>query len=52
MNGPLVLVGHSAGGLCMRAFAAAHLDRVAGMVLVESSKPSPTPPNSRPPLRP
>jgi pimeloyl-ACP methyl ester carboxylesterase len=35
--GPLVLVGHSAGGLYVRAFAARHLDRVAGLVLVESS---------------
>jgi len=37
VTGPVVLVGHSAGGLYIRAFAAAHLDRVAGMVLVESS---------------
>jgi pimeloyl-ACP methyl ester carboxylesterase len=37
VTGPLVLVGHSAGGLYVRAYAAAHLDRVAGMVLVESS---------------
>jgi pimeloyl-ACP methyl ester carboxylesterase len=35
--GPVVLVGHSAGGLYVRAYAAAHLDKVAGMVLVESS---------------
>jgi pimeloyl-ACP methyl ester carboxylesterase len=35
--GPLILVGHSAGGIYMRAYAAGHLDRVAGMVLVESS---------------
>ena len=35
--GPVVLVGHSAGGIYVRAYAAAHLDRVAGMVLVESS---------------
>ena len=35
--GPVVLVGHSAGGIYIRAYAAAHLDRVAGMVLVESS---------------
>jgi pimeloyl-ACP methyl ester carboxylesterase len=34
---PLVLVGHSAGGVYVRAYAAEHLDRVAGMVLVESS---------------
>ncbi|HXT92458.1 MAG TPA: alpha/beta fold hydrolase [Trebonia sp.] len=35
--GPLVLVGHSAGGVYVRAYAAEHLDRVVGMVLVESS---------------
>lgn len=34
---PLVLVGHSIGGVFARAYAAAHRDRVAGMVLVESS---------------
>jgi pimeloyl-ACP methyl ester carboxylesterase len=37
VTGPVVLVGHSAGGLYVRAYAEAHLDRVAGMVLVESS---------------
>jgi pimeloyl-ACP methyl ester carboxylesterase len=37
ITGPVVLVGHSAGGLYVRAYAAEHLDRVAGMVLVESS---------------
>jgi pimeloyl-ACP methyl ester carboxylesterase len=37
VTGPAVLVGHSAGGVYVRAYAAAHLDRVAGMVLVESS---------------
>jgi pimeloyl-ACP methyl ester carboxylesterase len=37
LNGPLVLVGHSAGGIYVRAYAAEHLDRVVGMVLVESS---------------
>jgi pimeloyl-ACP methyl ester carboxylesterase len=35
--GPLVLVGHSAGGIYARAYAAAHPDRVAGLVLVDSS---------------
>src|SRR5579859_4837920 len=34
VTGPLVLVGHSAGGIYVRAYAAGHLDRVAGMVLV------------------
>jgi pimeloyl-ACP methyl ester carboxylesterase len=37
VKGPLVLAGHSAGGVYMRAYAARHMDRVAGMVLVESS---------------
>jgi pimeloyl-ACP methyl ester carboxylesterase len=35
--GPVILVGHSMGGVYARAFAARHLDRVAGMVLVDSS---------------
>ena len=34
---PLVLVGHSIGGIYIRAYAAAYHDEVAGMVLVESS---------------
>ena len=37
VTGPAVLVGHSAGGVYVRAYAAAYLDRVAGMVLVDSS---------------
>jgi pimeloyl-ACP methyl ester carboxylesterase len=37
VTGPLVLVGHSAGGMYVRAYAAQHLDRIAGLVLVESS---------------
>ena len=37
VTGPLVLVGHSAGGIYARAYAAAHPDRLAGLVLVESS---------------
>jgi pimeloyl-ACP methyl ester carboxylesterase len=37
VTGPVVLVGHSAGGIYIRAFAAEYLERVAGMVLVESS---------------
>lgn len=40
VTGPLVLVGHSAGGIYARAYAAEHLDRVAGLVLVESSHES------------
>src|ERR1700734_4372483 len=37
ITGPIILVGHSMGGVYARAFAARHLDRVAGMVLVDSS---------------
>jgi pimeloyl-ACP methyl ester carboxylesterase len=47
VTGPLVLVGHSAGGVYVRAYAARHMDRVAGMVLVESSHET-----QRPLLRP
>jgi pimeloyl-ACP methyl ester carboxylesterase len=35
--GPFVLVGHSFGGICVRAFAARYDGEVAGMVLVDSS---------------
>jgi len=37
VTGPLVLVGHSLGGIYLRTYAARHLDQVAGMVLVDSS---------------
>lgn len=37
IGAPLVLVGHSIGGIFVRAYAAAYADDVAGMVLVESS---------------
>jgi pimeloyl-ACP methyl ester carboxylesterase len=37
--GPYVLVGHSWGGLVVRAFADRHPNKVAGMVLVEASNP-------------
>jgi pimeloyl-ACP methyl ester carboxylesterase len=37
VRGPLVLVGHSLGGVYVRNYAARHLDRVAGMVLVDST---------------
>lgn len=37
ISGPLILVGHSIGGIYMRAFAAEYRDEVAGMVLVDSS---------------
>jgi pimeloyl-ACP methyl ester carboxylesterase len=37
VRGPLVLVGHSLGGVYVRRYAARHMDRVAGMVLVDST---------------
>jgi pimeloyl-ACP methyl ester carboxylesterase len=37
VTGPLVLVGHSIGGIYLRTYAALHMDRIAGMVLVDSS---------------
>jgi pimeloyl-ACP methyl ester carboxylesterase len=37
IGGPLVLVGHSVGGIYARAYAAARPGDVAGMVLVDSS---------------
>jgi pimeloyl-ACP methyl ester carboxylesterase len=37
--GPYVLVGHSVGGLYVRAYAARYPGDVAGMVLVDSSHP-------------
>lgn len=37
---PYVLVGHSAGGVLVRAFAAAHPGDVAGLVLVDSATAS------------
>jgi len=43
VTGSLVLVGHSLGGIYIRAYAARHLDQVAGMVLVESSHESQRP---------
>jgi pimeloyl-ACP methyl ester carboxylesterase len=35
IDGPLILAGHSAGAAMMRAVAAAHPDRIAGLVLVD-----------------
>lgn len=35
LRGPFILVGHSFGGLVIRAFAAAHPQDVAGLVLVD-----------------
>jgi pimeloyl-ACP methyl ester carboxylesterase len=37
--GPFVVVGHSYGGLVVRAFADAYPDEVVGMVLVDASHP-------------
>ncbi|HEY3437395.1 MAG TPA: alpha/beta hydrolase [Actinotalea sp.] len=37
--GPFVLVGHSAGGPYVMAFAAQHPDDVAGMVLLDATNP-------------
>lgn len=39
VDGPYVLVGHSIGGLYVRAFAQQYPDEVAGVVLVDSSHP-------------
>jgi pimeloyl-ACP methyl ester carboxylesterase len=39
VTGPLVLVGHSFGGLIARAFAALYPDRVVGLVIVDGSIP-------------
>ena len=37
--GPYVLAGHSFGGLTMLIFAEAHPEKVAGVVLIDSSHP-------------
>jgi hypothetical protein len=37
---PYVLVGHSAGGMYHRVFAASHREQVTGMVLVDSDEPT------------
>jgi pimeloyl-ACP methyl ester carboxylesterase len=37
IHGQVVLVGHSLGGVYVRNYAARHMDRVAGMVLVDST---------------
>jgi pimeloyl-ACP methyl ester carboxylesterase len=39
VGGPYVVVGHSYGGLVVRAFADLYPDQVAGMVLVDASHP-------------
>ncbi|WP_158266763.1 alpha/beta fold hydrolase [Alsobacter soli] len=39
VDGPLVLVGHSFGGVLAATFAARHRDRVVGLVLVDSMHP-------------
>ena len=43
IEGPIVLVGFSVGGMYVRRYAALHPDQVAGMVLVESSHEGQTP---------
>jgi pimeloyl-ACP methyl ester carboxylesterase len=47
--GPYVLAGHSFGGLYVLTFAARYPDEVAGMVLVDSTAPAPTPSSSAAP---
>jgi pimeloyl-ACP methyl ester carboxylesterase len=42
--GPYLLAGHSFGGLYVQSFAAQFPDRVAGMVLLDSTAPKPGPP--------
>jgi pimeloyl-ACP methyl ester carboxylesterase len=39
VDGPLVLVGHSLGGLYGRVYAARHPERIAGMVLLDAAHP-------------
>lgn len=40
---PVVLVGHSAGGLYARVYASRFRDEVAGLVLIDATSPSPLP---------
>ena len=39
IDGPLVLMGHSLGGIYMRAYASRYPEHVAGLVFVDSSTP-------------
>ena len=39
ITGPFILVGHSMGGMYMRAYRDAHPSEVVGLVLVDSSNP-------------
>ncbi len=45
--GPYVLAGHSFGGLYVLAFAATYPDQVAGLVLLDSTAPTPGAPPSK-----
>lgn len=40
INGPLVLMGHSAGGIYIRAYATRYPHDVAGLVFVDASSPT------------
>lgn len=40
IDGPIVLVGHSMGGLILRKYATVYPQRVVGMVFVDSSTPT------------
>ncbi|MCI3926237.1 alpha/beta hydrolase [Paenibacillus sp. TRM 82003] len=40
IDGPVVLVGHSLGGLLARLYAAAHPERIAGLVFLDSTHES------------
>jgi pimeloyl-ACP methyl ester carboxylesterase len=39
INGPIVLMGHSIGGLYLRAYASRYPQNLAGLILVDSSTP-------------
>lgn len=45
IDGPLVLLGHSAGGLYIRGYRARYPDQVQGLVFVDATMPEKTPPH-------